>query len=112
MGTRSSFQDAGPEHVQRCERLSEDPRRVGAEPPLDQRGVDATEIDRGLEVVAEHQIREAWRGAIQTTLDSITDDEVHLRGTVIGTEAGVLRHAPAELAVDVHHDIVGPSHAL
>ena len=31
---------------------------------------------------------------------------------MVGAEAGVLRHAPAELAVDVHHDVVGAADAL
>ena len=55
---------------------------------------------------------EARRLPVEPALHGVADHEVHLRGAVVGAEAGVLRHAPAELAVDVHHHVVGAADAL
>src|SRR6516162_1979003 len=100
-----------PKHAQRLERLTQHSCRVSAEPLLDQRGVDLAEVGRGFEVSLEHEVVEAWRLAVHPALDGASDDEVHLCGAVIGAEARVLRHTPAELAVYVHDDIVGASDA-
>ena len=97
------------------ELLSQHLRGVGAQPLLDQRGVHLTEVGGALEVVAEHQVRETRRRPVQAALHRIADHEVHLCRAVVGAQAGVLRHAPAELAVDVHHHVVGspdPLHLL
>src|SRR5690606_13477523 len=70
---RDAFNEA-----ERLESLAEHGRRIGAEPLLDQRRIDAPEIRRRLEIVAEHELGQAGRLAVLPTLDGAADHEVDL----------------------------------
>src|SRR5262249_10534347 len=64
------------EHVERGEFLSEYLRGVDTEPPFNQRRVHVSKVGGVFEVVAEYQVREAWRHAVHPALDRVANHEV------------------------------------
>ena len=93
--------------------VRDDPRRVEAEPLLEQRDVDAAEVGGRLEVaVGVEPVREAGELADHPAGRSRADQERGAGGAVVGAVRAVLLRAAAELRPDEREHAVGDAASL
>ena len=90
---------------------AEDGLAVGAEPAVNQGGVDGAEVG-GEAQVARVQVGQAGVLAVEAALDRLADDEHLGGGAVVGAAARVLVDAPPELGEADRDHLVGLAHLV
>ena len=94
------------QHRKGLESLPQDRFRRQSQPPVEQRGVDAAEVDRPFQVAVD-QLAEPGRFADQAGLGLRAGEEDRPRRPVIRAERSVLGGAPAELAEGQEQHAIG-----
>src|SRR5829696_2200570 len=89
----------------RLEGVLQDRAGPDVEPPVEQRGVDAAEVGRVLQVTVV-EVCQRRVPAVDAALYFAADDEHRAGGAVVGAGGAVLAHATAELAEAHHRDLL------
>src|SRR5437868_2955638 len=94
------------QELYRPELLAQHQLTRAAQPAVQHRGIDLAEIDSVFRV-AVLQVLQVWIGAVQARRHGRTQDKDRAGSAVVGTAAGVLLEATAELREDEHQHTLG-----
>src|SRR5262249_61896257 len=97
-------------HVECFERTVQDCRSVLETQPTGNHGrIHTAKISRVDEIVAFIKLRQAWNLSIMSAFDLLACNKHQVRRSMVGAEAGVLRHAASKLGKNHYGDIIGTS---